>query len=507
MNNTRTPAIMHGVLALIIPLLVLLLHISYYFPYFVDDAFISMRYSQRLIDGQGLTWNNGEYVEGYSNLLWVLLIAGFGALGIDMLSAARFLGLASSIVTMLAFCYYALRLSNISSTALFFGNMAFALAAPVAIWSIAGLECTLVMALLAWVYVLALVLLERPSKKNALECGVLLGLLCLCRPEGPVFTIAIAAGLFLFTAAARTTLLPSLFILCAVPATFYLSQIGFRLSYYGELFANTVHAKVTFTASRLLNGVMYVIKALALFLPLWLIIALKADVLRRDSILLKRIYFLLFVSVIWLLTLSIGGGDFFPGFRHILVLVPVIILLYMEAVERVCAASAPYWGKQFFLAYLLACFLWLQFSFKENMYAKETQEWVDEGVNIGKVLGRIYHDSQPLVAVGLAGVIPFYSDLPSLDMYGLTDPYMSMHPGDEFGHGFIGHDLLNADYVLSRKPDIIVFFLGKTAPLHEFNEHKDFKEKYFSKEIVLPDYTATIWLRKDSHTLKPVELW
>ena len=41
-----------------------------------DDSFISFRYAKHLTEGQGLVWNPGERVEGYTNFLWVLLMAG-----------------------------------------------------------------------------------------------------------------------------------------------------------------------------------------------------------------------------------------------------------------------------------------------------------------------------------------------------------------------------------------------------------------------------------------------
>src|SRR5690606_2465390 len=43
-----------------------------YLPFMADDAFISLRYSERFLQGKGLTWNDGERVEGYSNITWVL---------------------------------------------------------------------------------------------------------------------------------------------------------------------------------------------------------------------------------------------------------------------------------------------------------------------------------------------------------------------------------------------------------------------------------------------------
>ena len=45
-----------------------------------DDAFISFRYARNLAEGHGLVWNPGEAVEGYTNFLWVVLMAaGIGA--------------------------------------------------------------------------------------------------------------------------------------------------------------------------------------------------------------------------------------------------------------------------------------------------------------------------------------------------------------------------------------------------------------------------------------------
>ena len=46
-----------------------------------DDAMISMRYARNFVQGHGLVWNAGERpVEGYTNPLWVLLMAAIHAL-------------------------------------------------------------------------------------------------------------------------------------------------------------------------------------------------------------------------------------------------------------------------------------------------------------------------------------------------------------------------------------------------------------------------------------------
>jgi arabinofuranosyltransferase len=83
----------------LVGVMVLLAHANRYLAFHSDDTLISLRYAERLLDGQGLTWTAGERVEGYSNLLWILLIAGLGALGVDLLDASRVLGVACLAAT------------------------------------------------------------------------------------------------------------------------------------------------------------------------------------------------------------------------------------------------------------------------------------------------------------------------------------------------------------------------------------------------------------------------
>src|SRR5512143_1762614 len=40
-----------------------------------DDAMISMRYAYNLAHGNGLVWNVGQRVEGFTNPLWVVYMA------------------------------------------------------------------------------------------------------------------------------------------------------------------------------------------------------------------------------------------------------------------------------------------------------------------------------------------------------------------------------------------------------------------------------------------------
>jgi hypothetical protein len=71
----------------------LALRIRHCWPYLSDDSLISLRYAVRLATGHGLTWTDGERVEGYTNLLWVLLNTPATWLGVDPILSARVLGI------------------------------------------------------------------------------------------------------------------------------------------------------------------------------------------------------------------------------------------------------------------------------------------------------------------------------------------------------------------------------------------------------------------------------
>ena len=47
----------------------------WWFHYMPDDAYIGLRYARNLSVGEGLVFNPGERVEGYTNFLWVIILA------------------------------------------------------------------------------------------------------------------------------------------------------------------------------------------------------------------------------------------------------------------------------------------------------------------------------------------------------------------------------------------------------------------------------------------------
>lgn len=103
-----------------------------------------------------------------------------------------------------------------------------------------------------------------------------------------------------------------------------------------------------------------------------------------------------------------------------------------------------------------ACHLGVQSSDRENRRAgQELWEW--DGLSIGSLLRQAFGAKKPLLAVDAAGALPYWSNLPSLDMLGLNDAYIAHHPPPDFGHGPIGHELGDGAYVFGRRPDLIAF--------------------------------------------------
>lgn len=437
------------VLALALPgLVALAIHAARYWPFIADDALISLRYADRLLAGEGLTWTAGERVEGYSNLLWVLGCAALGLLRVDLIDAARILGalgIGGAIVCVAAWERDAGWPGRLGGA---IGGLAVALTGAAAVWAIGGLEQPLVALLLALAVVSARPLAEDvPSARLALPAGAL-GLLCLTRPDGALLAGLVGLGLLLARGPSRPSL--GLVLRLGLPSIAAVAgQLAFRLAYYGDHLPNTARAKLALTAERLASGWSYVSEGATW---LWPLVALALCALWRP----RRSAWLWAAPLVgWLAYVIFIGGDIFPGRRH---LVPAVALLGFAIASgatrllgsrRVVRLGGP------LCALALAWQARLSAGDPANQSAID-ERWEWEGEVVGRLLSDAFADAQPLVAVDPAGCIPYFSRLPALDMLGLNDRYLATHPPPGFGEGWLGHELGDGDYVWSRRPDMIV---------------------------------------------------
>lgn len=457
-NLTAISLIALGVICAI----ALALQLYHFWPYMTDDAYISLRYSQRLLEGHGLTWNNlPPAVEGYTNLLWVLLCAGLGALGMHLVAAAHLLGIVSTaagIAAVAAQVYrdYPAKIKFISAL---IGCLALCFSAPIGVWAIGGLEQPLLAAFLAWAAYFAIrwVTAAKPGARDANVAGVLLALALLTRADAALFTALFYAGA-VFADGIRLRSFISRSRLLLIPVLTFFGQELFRHFYYGQWLPNTAYVKVAFTLHRLHTGLRYDISGFGseiVFLLLAIIgaVALWIAGKKRQVILIATI------AIGWLLYILAVGGDIFPAYRHF---VPAMVLMaFLVAGCGMLTLAAPFRFSRARVAFFLVLTLLVLTS---DLFAP-LESWELEGQQIGLFLHQAFGDRHPLLSADAAGSVPFFAEMESLDPLGLNDYHIARHPVAGAGRGFIGHERADGKYVLDHKPDIILFADFQGDPL------------------------------------------
>lgn len=488
------------VLAVAAPALVILgFHAARYWPFIADDALISLRYSERLLEGHGLTWTDGERVEGYSNLLWVLGCAALGLLPIDLITAGRALGalgMGLALVSVVAWERGAGWRGLAGGAA---GGLALAVASPMAAWLIGGLEQPMVAGLLALGVLLTRPLAESRPDAPVWPAATALALLCLTRPDGPLLVALVALGLLLARGPSRESLWLAIRLgLPGLAAT--AAQLVFRLAYYGDYVPNTARAKLALSADRLEAGWSYVAGGAVW---MWPTVGLALLCLWRP----RRCLFLVAVPLVgWLAYVVFVGGDIFPSRRH---LVPAVVLLGFAASSGVTGLLAAR-RRAIAAAVLVAVGVGIGWQARLSLADPENHRavgrmWEWDGQVIGRLLSRAFAKEQPVLAVDAAGCLPYFSGLPALDMLGLNDRYLATHPPPEFGTGFAGHELGDGDYIWERRPDLIVMCSPRGAQKgcfrsgREIRGHRGFRRAYSKVRFEGRDpypVRSVIWVRR-----------
>lgn len=209
-----------------------------------DDAFISFRYIRQWMLGHGLVFNPGEYVEGYTNFLWILELAAIWHwLGVRPENAVWALSGAVSAATLLlviGLCRGSAvagwwRLQAVMAGLLIVINAQFAK------WSTSGLE-TRQFTLL----VLLGVLLCAQGARRPVWLGlasIALALAELTRPEG-LLVFGVCAGWWMLDSLYRGRFRWGHLLALAVPfALIVAAHYGLRYAYYGDWLPNTYYAK------------------------------------------------------------------------------------------------------------------------------------------------------------------------------------------------------------------------------------------------------------------------
>ncbi len=213
-----------------------------------DDAFISFRYVRNLLEGHGLVFNPGEYVEGYTNFLWVLELAAiWGVLGVPPEQAAPWLSVVCTVgvIAMLGVWLARLPLLRHRRLVAWMASGLLCSSATFAVWTSGGGLETRQFTLFTVAAVVCLSL-WRSGHWGLAAAALSLALAAWTRPEGLLIGV-LCIGWFAAQSMAdagrlrpdwrRLAWLAAPFV--ALVAAHYL----FRYGYYGEWLPNAYYAK------------------------------------------------------------------------------------------------------------------------------------------------------------------------------------------------------------------------------------------------------------------------
>lgn len=461
-----------------------------------DDAFITLRYVENFLDGKGLVFNIGEKVEGYTNFLWLLLIAimkfiaNLFTINVSLVSLTQLLSVFFSLVVLI---YSFVFTKSIIKKFLYESNNsiyinifslipAFLLShsTPMIYWGVSGMETSLFV-------LLTMITLNRfitGSREAVDTVFVIMSVLnSLTRPEGIlIFLLIISFSLTREIIGNRTGIvsISRLFnskigkeiIFYSIPVIIYLT---FRIFYYGYLFPNTFYAKTGLNAEYLSRGVDYVVSGIGTNFFYGILLILPAlNFFRTNLSSVTKFYF--YFIILYFVFIVLIGGDVLPVDRFILPVIPLVFVFSSITLYRTgSSANGRFIKNAILILFVLTFSLSGILNYNYNKSEMETKRSYEVGL-VGKMsvyaewLKRIENEKgfKPggfSVALSTIGAFSFYSGATIIDIVGLTDQFIAHNPLEVEG---IDDELpvlwkerrYNAEYVLKRKPDYIIFPAG-----------------------------------------------
>ncbi|MEU4252778.1 hypothetical protein AB0F15_35780 [Amycolatopsis sp. NPDC026612] len=308
-----------------------------------EDALVTFRYAQNIADGNGPVFNPGERVEGYTNFLWLVLVAlPRAAFGADVRTAAVVFGVLAALGCVLLSCFLVNRVVAAAAPRGAEPRPAIGVAAAVltasagglAVYGASGSEVPLfVLLVLAVGYSLA--------ARRPVVAGVLVAFAVMTSPEG--LLVAVLAGLWLVGAALKrkhSWWAPVGYALGAL--VFLIPRLAWRATFYQHFLPAPLAAKLGGSLSSNLAAGWPYLSGFALahqgFLLLGLVAAvallLRRTRVRGDATVVPAteagaLLWLLFALAVGLAAAAVlMGGDPGPSWR---LLAPVPPLLAVAA--------------------------------------------------------------------------------------------------------------------------------------------------------------------------------
>jgi hypothetical protein len=218
-----------------------------------EDSYISFRFARHLAAGHGFRWNLGEPpVEGFTNLLWVVLAALVELLGLDVVRTLQAAGVAAGVGVLWLVDRFGARVLGLTGAARAVPALLLAASGPLATWAASGLE-TVPFALFVLAAGYGAARFWQGGEGRALALAwIAAALATLTRPEGVLVAgVAGLAGLARRERRGRGWLAAGLF------AAFLLALTLARLAYFGAPLPNTFYAKTGGGLLQAARGAVY----------------------------------------------------------------------------------------------------------------------------------------------------------------------------------------------------------------------------------------------------------
>ena len=408
-----------------------------------DDAFISFRYAKNFVLGEGLVYNQGEYVEGYTNFLWTMLMTIPLLAQWDIVIFSEFLSILFYVCGCIGMLY-----SFKERDVQWFPFLCWIAIYHVSVFATSGLETSMFLCCIIWIY-------RMIEIQNAVWVVVLGLLLCLTRPEGALF----ALGAVLLFDNKKKVVMNLIFPLIVYGA--------WKLFYYGNLLPNTFYAKGT--ENRWSQGILYMALFFYIYWPLipifvWTIVELYKN---RSKSLYRYVAVCLGVFILHVIRV---GGDFMFA-RFVLPILPFLLFIAHQAIF-IRYSSHP--KKQILITISIVCSLLLcrptpdLESFEDGVVGiqgiTEERFWypnsvVEQAKFEGEQLQIIFEGTDTRVVIlGMQAMLAYYGDIPYVleGMNGLTDFELARHKSElvRVGHG----QRLSASYMQERNIDMFLHF-------------------------------------------------
>ena len=240
-----------SILTVAIPFVVYLVMTMPLSDWIIDDAGITFAYARSVAGGHGLVSQPGaEPVEGYSNLLWLLMMVPFFLLRVfDPFIVPK---IVAAVLVLLTFIFLSKAVRRYFGIGHFGALIMLVLISSntsFAVWVCSGLENALFVTLITFLfyYLARTTAGDESLDRSAVVCAVVVVGISLTRPDGVVYAAMFPATVLLRTIATKpVNLKPALEgvgLNLAIFALCYGASVIFRYSYFGEWMPNTYYAK------------------------------------------------------------------------------------------------------------------------------------------------------------------------------------------------------------------------------------------------------------------------